>query len=55
MEPRKPVWTSSSLLVYAGGLTVLGAALGALGYLSSRYGDAAYAAWARRSFAAIPA
>ncbi len=45
MEERKPTWTSSSLLLYAGGLIVLGAALGALGYLSGRYGDAAYAGW----------
>ena len=42
----KPTWTSSSFLLYAGGLTVLGAALGALAYLSSQYGSAAYAGWA---------
>jgi hypothetical protein len=42
----KPRWTTSSYLLYAGGLTVLAAALGALGYLSSQYGDAAYAGWA---------
>ena len=46
MDERKPVWTTSSFLLYAGGLTVLGAALGALGYLSGQYGDAAYAGWA---------
>lgn len=46
MKAGKPVWTTSSFLVYAGGLTVLGAALGALAYLSGRYGDAAYAGWA---------
>jgi hypothetical protein len=41
----KPTWTSSSFLLYAGGLTVLGAALAALGYLSGQYGNAAYAGW----------
>jgi hypothetical protein len=41
----KPVWTNASYLVYAGGLTVLGAALGALAYLSAHYGHAAYAGW----------
>lgn len=46
MEERKPVWTTSSFLLYAGGLTVLLAALAALAYLSSQYGDAAYAGWA---------
>jgi hypothetical protein len=43
---RAPRWSTSAYLLYAGGLTVLGAALGALAYLSSRYGDAAYAGWA---------
>ena len=33
----KPIWTSSTFLVYAGGLTVLGGAIGALGYLSGQY------------------
>ena len=42
----KPTWTSSSFLLYAGGLTVLGGALGALAYLSGQYGSAAYAGWA---------
>ena len=42
----KPTWTSSTFLLYAGGLTVLGGALAALGYLSNQYGSAAYAAWA---------
>jgi hypothetical protein len=46
LDERKPVWTTSSFLLYAGGLTVLGAALAALAYLSSQYGDAAYAGWA---------
>jgi hypothetical protein len=46
MGERKPYWRTSSFLVYAGSFTVLGAALAAFAYLSSRYGDAAYAGWA---------
>jgi hypothetical protein len=46
MDVAKPRWTTASYLVYAGGLTVLFAALGALAYLSSQYGAAAYAGWA---------
>jgi hypothetical protein len=46
LEEQKPVWTTSSFLLYAGGLTILTAALAALGYLSGQYGDAAYAGWA---------
>ncbi len=46
MDEAKPVWTTSSFLLYAGGLTVLGAAVAALGYLSGQYGNAAYAGWA---------
>lgn len=42
----KPVWTTSSFLLYLGGLTVLGAAVVALSYLSSVYGDFAYVCWA---------
>jgi hypothetical protein len=42
----KPRWTTSSYLIYAGGLTVLFAGLGALVYLSSQYGASAYAGWA---------
>src|SRR6476469_3264487 len=42
----KPVWKSSSFLVYTGGLTVLFAAIGALGYLAVRNGHAAFAGWA---------
>jgi hypothetical protein len=41
----KPRWTTASFLLYAGGLTVLGAALAALSYLSAHYGSAAYAGW----------
>ena len=43
---RKPVWKTSSFLAYTGGLTVLGAAVAALGYLSGQYGKGALTAWA---------
>jgi hypothetical protein len=43
----KPVWKTSSLLVYTGGLTVLVGGLSALGYLWAQYsGGGARAAWA---------
>jgi hypothetical protein len=45
VEVRKPIWTSSSVLLYAGGFAVLIAALGSLSYLSSRYGEGALVAW----------
>ena len=45
-EQRKPVWRTSSFLVYTGGLTVLFSALAALGYLSGHYGHGALTAWA---------
>jgi hypothetical protein len=42
----KPIWTSSTFLVYTGGLTVLGGGIGALGYLSTQYpGNGQGAAW----------
>ena len=45
MELRKPVWTTSSFVLYAGAFTVLlGSAL-ALAYLSDAYGDAAFVGW----------
>jgi len=43
---RKPVWTTSSFLIYLGGLTVLGAAVVALSYLSNNFGSFAYVCWA---------
>ena len=46
MNVLKPVWTTSSFIVYVGAFTVLGAAVGALSYLSSNYGDAAFVGWA---------
>jgi hypothetical protein len=42
----KPIWTSATFLVYAGGLTVLLGGLAALGYLSATYGSGAQAGWA---------
>jgi hypothetical protein len=42
---RKPDWTSSSFLLYAGGIIVLLSGLGALLYLSTQYGQGALAAW----------
>jgi hypothetical protein len=42
----KPIWNSSTFLVYIGGLTVLGGAFGALAYLSTQYpGNGQGAAW----------
>ena len=42
----KPIWTSSTFLVYVGGLTVLGGGIGALGYLSTQYpGNGQQTAW----------
>lgn len=46
MDVAAPRWSSASVLVYAGGFTVLGSALGWLVWFSARYGDAALAAWA---------
>jgi hypothetical protein len=42
----KPIWTSSTFLVYTGGLTVLGGGLAALAYLSTQFpGNGQGAAW----------
>jgi hypothetical protein len=46
VQARKPVWKTSSFLVYTGGLTVLGAAIAALSYLSRHYGSGAETGWA---------
>jgi hypothetical protein len=43
---RKPTWTSSSLLLYVGGLTVLASASSSLVYLAAHYGSGALTAWA---------
>jgi hypothetical protein len=43
----KPIWKTSSFLVYTGGLTVLFGGLAAVGYLSTQYsGGGARTAWA---------
>jgi len=41
----KPRWTEASFLVYAGGLTVLGSAVGSLVYLSRSYSDGGLVLW----------
>ena len=46
MQPHKPVWKTSSFLVYSGGLTVLFAAIATLAYLSTNYGKGALTGWA---------
>jgi hypothetical protein len=45
VDVLKPRWTPASFLLYVGGLTVLGSALGSLSYLSSSYGDGALVLW----------
>jgi len=43
----KPIWTTSSFLVYTGGLTILGGALAGLAYFAAQSnGNGAMAAWA---------
>jgi hypothetical protein len=55
MEVRKPTWTEWSFLLYAGALTVLGAALAALSYLSDHYGKGAYVLWSLLPLAVLVA
>jgi hypothetical protein len=45
MDVRKPRWSSSSFLLYAGAFTVLAAASAAYAYLSTQYGDGALVGW----------
>lgn len=45
MDVRKPRWSSSSFLLYAGAFTVLASAASAYAYLSTQYGDGALVAW----------
>jgi hypothetical protein len=45
VQPRKPVWKTSSFLVYSGGLIVLGAAVATLFYLSGHYGKGWLTGW----------
>ncbi len=46
MREVKPTWTSSSFLLYTGGLTILGGGGGSIGYLAVHYGSGARAGWA---------
>lgn len=55
MEVIQPRWATWTFLLYAGALTILGAVLGWLSYLSSSFGDAAYALWAALFFAGLGA
>ena len=45
MELRKPLWTTSSFVLYAGAFTVLLGAGAALAYLSDAYGSGAFVGW----------
>jgi hypothetical protein len=53
MGALKPRWTTASFLLYAGGLTVLVAAVRALEFLSSRYPTAGFVGWAGLVFAGL--
>jgi hypothetical protein len=55
MDAIRPHWATWSFLVYAGGLTVLGAAGGWLTYFDATSGAAGYAAWALVVFALLAA
>ena len=46
MRELKPVWKTSSFLVYLGGLTVLFGGIAAVGYLSTQFGGGGRTAWA---------
>ncbi len=46
VEPILPRWASWTFLLYAGGLTILGAALAALSTLADEHGDAAFVGYA---------
>ena len=52
----KPVWNTSSFLIYAGGLTVLGGAEISLGYLGTQFaGSGQRTAWALLFFVVLAA
>jgi hypothetical protein len=55
VEVIQPRWATWTFLLYAGGFTVLGAALGWLSYFSVTSGNAGYAAWALLVFAVLAA
>ncbi|MDX6486867.1 MAG: hypothetical protein QOF43_2020 [Gaiellaceae bacterium] len=45
MDVPKPVWTTSSFLLYVGGFTVLGATIAGLAILANDYSKGAFVAW----------
>jgi len=54
VHEMKPIWTSSSFLVYTGGLTVLAGGLATVGYLSTQYsGGGVRTLWALLVFAVL--
>jgi hypothetical protein len=55
VEPILPRWASWTFLLYAGGLTILGASLAALSALADEHGDAAFVGYALLFFAAAAA
>ena len=55
MEIVQPRWATWTFLLYAGGFTILGAALGWLSYFSSTAGNAGFVAWALLVFATLAA
>ena len=52
MEPILPRWASWTFLLYAGGLTILGASLAALATLADEHGDAAFVGYSLLFFVA---
>lgn len=55
MTAIEPRWSSFSYLLYAGGLTVLGAAVWALEYLAGQYGQGGFAGWSLLVLAVLAA
>ena len=55
VEPILPRWASWTFLLYAGGLTILGASLAALSTLADEHGDAAFVGYALLFFVAASA
>jgi hypothetical protein len=53
VQPVRAPWTSSSFLLYAGGVAILLAMLGFLGALGDDYGAAAFTGWAALVFAVL--
>jgi hypothetical protein len=53
VQPVRAPWTSSSFLLYAGGIAILLAMLGFLSSLPGDYGNAAFTGWAALVFAVL--